>query len=356
LHKPPDCHVDSRPNISFMKTEGHIQDSETEVLFHRPGNVHLERLIPDEDGSTCFRLHPWERAQNQTEMVLRGRPETLEVLAPDARPTFKSRARTTAGTSQNEHATWVNAAQLSMAQGPLKKVVLSSVLNVEVEALDNTDIVRRLALAHPDSFSWAFSNPSMGTWFGSSPEPLLKGQWPHLRTACLAGTRMAHLGDVSDPWTEKEREEQELVTEGALQALHDSGCEGIRTSERQTIQYGPIEHLRTWVDFEAKRPLKEVIRALHPTPAVGGTPRSDALDFISEHESHDRAYYTGWVGMEQGEHLSYFVNLRCAHMRNGVMTAYAGGGITAASNPAAEWAETRNKLRSVLDPIVHWAP
>ncbi len=339
-----------------MTSERHIQDPETEVLFHRPGHLHLERLVPDVTGSMCFRLHPWERAEDQTEMVLRGRTKTEEVLVRDARPSVKSRVRHIDGTDQHDHAAWVKAAQLAMAQGPLKKVVLSSLLNVEVEALDPKDIVRRLALAHPESFSWAFSHPSIGTWFGSSPEPLIKGQWPHLRTACLAGTRMAHMGAVSDPWTEKEREEQDLVTEGALQALHEAGCRGIQTSERQTIQYGPIEHLRTWVDFEATRPLEEVIRALHPTPAVGGTPRPDALQFIAHHESHDRAYYTGWVGMEEGDEVSYFVNLRCAHLRDGIMTAYAGGGITAASNPAAEWAETRNKLRSVLDPIVHWAP
>ena len=339
-----------------MTAERHIQDSATEVWFHRPGNLHLERLIPDEEGSVCFKLHPWERAKDRTEVILWGHPQIEEVLARDARPTLKMRARAIAGTSESEHAAWVSEAQLAMSQGPLKKVVLSSYLNVEVGDLDNVDIVRRLALAHPDSFSWAFSHPTIGTWFGSSPEPLIKGQWPHLRTACLAGTRMAHLGDVSDPWTKKEREEQDLVTEGALQALQDSGCEDIRTSERQTIQYGPIEHLRTWVDFEATRPLEEVIKALHPTPAVGGTPRRDAVQFIDAHETHDRAYYTGWVGMEQGDNLSYFVNLRCAHLRDGVMTAYAGGGITPASNPAAEWAETRNKLRSVLDPIVHWAP
>ncbi len=339
-----------------MMADRHIQNSETEVLFHRPGTPHMERLVPDSEGSMCFRLHPWERAQNQTEMVLQGRPHIEEVLVRDARPSVKSRARKVDGTSQSEHAAWVKAAQQAMSKGPLKKVVLSSVLNVEVEALDTKDVVRRLSLAHPESFSWAFSNPAVGTWFGSSPEPLIKGEWPLLRTACLAGTRMAHMGDVSDPWTEKEREEQELVTEGALQALQDSGCADIRMGERQTIQYGPIEHLRTWVDFEATRPLHEVIRALHPTPAVGGTPRNDALQFIAGHESHDRAYYTGWVGMEEGQDLSYFVNLRCAHLHESTLTAYAGGGITAASNPAAEWAETRNKLRSVLDPIVHWAP
>ncbi|MCH1575752.1 MAG: chorismate-binding protein [Flavobacteriales bacterium] len=339
-----------------MMAERHIQDPETEVLFHRPGNLHMERLVPDGAGSMCFRLHPWERAKDRSELVLRGRPQNEEVLVRDARPSVKSRARKIDGTAQSEHADWIKSAQHAMSEGPLKKVVLSSLLNVEVEGLDTMDIVRRLALAHPESFSWAFSNPEVGTWFGSSPEPLIKGKWPQMRTACLAGTRMAHMGDVSDPWTEKEREEQDLVTEGALQALQQSGCADIRTSERQTIQYGPIEHLRTWVDFEATRPLEEVIQALHPTPAVGGTPRTEALDFISEYETHDRAYYTGWVGMEEGEDLSYFVNLRCAHLRGGIMTAYAGGGITAASNAAAEWAETRNKLRSVLDPIVHWEP
>ena len=104
-----------------MTTERHIQDPETEVLFHRPGHLHLERLVPDVTGSMCFRLHPWERAEDQTEMVLRGRTKTEEVLVRDARPSVKSRVRHIDGTDQHEHAAWVKAAQHAMSQGPPEK-------------------------------------------------------------------------------------------------------------------------------------------------------------------------------------------------------------------------------------------
>jgi isochorismate synthase len=333
----------------------HTDTTGSEVLFHRPGSPVLERMVPDSEGRLVFRLHPWEQARDHRELVFRGRSEVVTNLIVIARPTVKRTARAVDGTRKEDHIDRVIRAQQAISQGPLRKVVLSSQLQVEVAGLEGQDIVQRLALAHPDSFSWTFKHPTIGTWFGSSPEPLVQGQWPELRTACLAGTRMAHLGAVSDPWTSKEQEEQQLVTDGALTALDASACENVRTGDRETIQYGPIEHLRTWIDFKATRPLNEVIKALHPTPAVGGTPRAEALDFIANNEGHDRAYYTGWVGLEEDDDVAYYVNLRCAHLRDGVLTAYAGGGITAASKPAAEWDETRNKLRAVLDPIVHWA-
>ena len=326
-----------------------------DVLFHRPGSPVLERIVPQPGGGVRFHLHPWEQAEDQTVRIIEGRVETVEQLRPDARPTVKVQVKHINGTLKEDHIARVERAREEIASGPLRKVVLSSLLNVAAEGLDALDIVRRLALAHPESFSWTLRHPEIGTWFGSSPEPLVEGQWPRFRTACLAGTRMSHLGEVSDPWTEKEREEQGLVTEGALDALRQSGCVNLEAGKRETIQYGPIEHLRTWINFEATRPMDEVISALHPTPAVGGTPRAQALDFIARHEDHDRAYYTGWVGLEEEQKVEYYVNLRCARLKDDVLTAYAGGGITGASKPVAEWHETRNKLRAVLDPIVHWS-
>ena len=139
----------------------------------------------------------------------------------------------------------------------------------------------------------------------------------------------------------------------AVSPLKSVQCEDIELGERQTVQYGPLEHLRTFVDFSATGRLEDVMAALHPTPAVGGTPRDMALDFISRHEGHDRAYYTGWVGLEEDNRVHYFVNLRCARLEKDIITAFAGGGITAGSDPDAEWRETRSKLRSLIDPIAH---
>ena len=331
------------------------EESPIAVLFHRPGAPTLERLVPDEKGQACFRMHPWVHAQQHSIIEVRGRIEPGASVFGDQRPQIKPNANSLGGTERQSHIQMVTLAKESIATGVLDKVVLSSHLTVGVGPLDAEEVVRRQAQAHPDSFSWMVQHPDIGMWFGSSPEPLVEGHWPQFRTTCLAGTRMTHTGATSDPWTNKEVQEQQYVVDAVLEALQESGCEGVHVGPRETVQYGPIEHLRTIVDFRSTHSVFDVVKALHPTPAVGGTPREAALDFIQQNEGHDRAYYTGWIGLEQGDEVSYFVNLRCAALREDQLTAYAGGGITAGSDPASEWQETRNKLRSVLDPIVHWS-
>lgn len=325
------------------------------VLFHRPGAPTLERLVPDDNGLACFRMHPWEHARQHKAIVVRGHIETGTSVLGEERPRIKPNAIPIRGTERQTHLDRVALGKVSIESGVLQKVVLSSQLTVGIDSLDPEEVVRRQAQAHPDSFSWMIQHPEIGMWFGSSPEPLVQGEWPRFQTACLAGTRMTHTGAQTDPWTPKEIHEQQLVVDAVLASLEDSQCENIHIGARNTVGYGPIEHLRTIVEFSATQPVTEVVNALHPTPAVGGTPRDAALAFIRENEDHDRAFYTGWVGLEQGNEVSYFVNLRCAALQDGELTAYAGGGITAGSDPASEWEETRNKLQSVLDPIVHWS-
>lgn len=324
------------------------------VLFHRPGAATLEKLIPDPNGDACFRMHPWEGAQAHSDVMIRGRIEPGASVFGDQRPRMKPDATTIGGTLRQDHMDRVALAKTRIEAGEFEKVVLSSRLTVGVQILEAEDVVRRQAQAHPDSFSWVVRHPEIGMWFGSSPEPLVEGQRPHFHTACLAGTRMTHTGARTDPWTPKELHEQQLVTDTVLRSLEHSECQNIEVGPRETVQYGPIEHLRTIVKFSATQPVAQVISALHPTPAVGGVPKDAALSFINSHEGHDRAFYTGWVGLEQGDTVSYYVNLRCASLQENHLTAYAGGGITNGSDPAAEWQETRNKLTSVLDPIVHW--
>ena len=325
------------------------------VLFHRPGAPDLERLVPEDGGPAYFRMHPGEGTNQHLDLVIQGRLDSLGPLDAGSDTLARREATTVEGTARQEHVERIGLALQTIAKGPLEKVVLSSRLSVRVDGLELDAIVRQQALAHPDSFSWLLHHEDVGTWFGSSPEPLVEGARPHFRTACLAGTRIARQGADAAPWAEKERHEQQLVTDAVVSALESIHCQGIRLGQRETVQYGPLEHLRTLVDFSATCGLEDIMDALHPTPAVGGTPREVALDFISRHEGHDRAYYTGWVGLEEEEGVHYFVNLRCARLENDIITAFAGGGITAGSDPDDEWQETRNKLRSLLDPIAHWS-
>ena len=93
--------------------------------------------------------------------------------------------------------------------------------------------------------------------------------------------------------------------------------------------------------------MRDVLNAIHPTPAVGGNPLNASLDLIRNLEAHKRSFYCGYLGLEQSDQSSYFVNLRCMQVHSDGCTLYAGGGITAESDPEKEWEETTAKLAVV---------
>jgi isochorismate synthase len=98
--------------------------------------------------------------------------------------------------------------------------------------------------------------------------------------------------------------------------------------------------------------LWEFVDTMHPTPAVAGQPKEDAIRFIKKLEPHDRDYYTGFLGpVNQNVEIDLFVNLRCLKVTPAYLSLYVGGGITLDSDPADEWDETGWKVESLLKII-----
>lgn len=164
----------------------------------------------------------------------------------------------------------------------------------------------------------------------------------------LAGTKTPE-----NSWTEKEIEEQELVTNSIVEGLKNSNCTNLKTDGPNTIKAGKIEHLRTLIscDLKDKKDWTKVVQTLHPTPAVCGIPKLKAMDYIQQLENHDRQFYTGFIGIVKEDKKDLFVNLRCMQHFNGFAKLYLGGGITAPSDEEAEWLETEKKgmtLGSIL--------
>ena len=93
-----------------------------------------------------------------------------------------------------------------------------------------------------------------------------------------------------------------------------------------------------------------IASALHPTPAVCGTPRLYSKHFIESNEGYKREFYTGYIGLMNNElsRSQVYVNLRCMKIEGNIANLYVGGGITADSEPKAEWEETQNKLQTML--------
>ena len=111
---------------------------------------------------------------------------------------------------------------------------------------------------------------------------------------------------------------------------------------------GELIHLKTTIEFiapAAKRLLLAEI--LHPTPAVVGFPKDEAIRFIMDHENYNREIYAGYIGPISKDTMDVFVNIRCMQWRPEYALVYAGAGITLASNANLEWEETENKLRTI---------
>lgn len=160
----------------------------------------------------------------------------------------------------------------------------------------------------------------------------------------LAGTKTP-----KEAWSEKEFEEQLLVTDTILKGLQDSQCQNIVIDGPQTIQAGNIEHLLTSIeaDLAHKNDWTPVLKNLHPTPAVCGIPTEKAKVFIPELENYDREFYTGFIGIMNESRKDFYVNLRCMQLFDKSAKLYVGGGITAQSNGEAEWNETERKAETM---------
>lgn len=270
---------------------------------------------------------------------------------------------------KERHMTLVQKGIDAIKNAEMKKVVLSRKQNMHTNK-SIEQLFPQLLQNYPDAFVYCWYHPKIGLWVGATPETLVSIDNRQLKTMSLAGTQT--FGDTKAvQWGAKELEEQHMVTQTIVSRLEPL-LGALNVSPVQTHQAGSLLHLKTnisgAVDLTSVS-LKNIVEALHPTPAVCGLPKERAKDFILKNELYDREYYTGFLGelnikvartrarnRRNVENLAYssvtknthlFVNLRCMQLREDIASIYVGGGITAASNPAAEWQETVNKLSTM---------
>ncbi len=238
----------------------------------------------------------------------------------------------------------------AMKRGEIGKAVLSRTVTVERPALSDADIFCCLSEKYPTAFVNWVHIPGVGKWMGATPETLLDYNGERLETMALAGTRPA--GSVGD-WGEKEKEEQQIVTD-YIYNLFREFAPNAELGERFTRRAGQVEHLCTPIRAKGnfdRETLGRLVAALHPTPAVGGFPKAEALRLIQQVEKHDRKYYSGYCGPVTENGVRLFVNLRCMELDDHHLRLYVGGGLTAQSQPESEWQETEAKAQTLLSVI-----
>jgi len=252
------------------------------------------------------------------------------------------------------HENLVHQGIKTIQSGSLQKVVLSRKEEISLSGgIDGLQLFDRLLQSYPNAFVYYWFHPKVGTWLGATPETLLKIKDQTLATMALAGTQ-PYQKNKQVVWKSKEIEEQQMVAQFISRELSNK-VKTITTSETYTHRAGSLLHLRTDITANLdiqKFNLQDILTVLHPTPAVCGVPKKEAMDFIKKQEGYDRKFYTGFLGEYtiKNNRLSsadLFVNLRCMEVKNDLAFLYVGGGITKDSIVEKEWEETVNKTATM---------
>ena len=251
----------------------------------------------------------------------------------------------------------VDEAVAAIKAGSMQKVVLARSVVVRADAaFEAFDLVSVLRDRYPECrvFGWQEGD---ATFIGASPELLVVREDHHFHLAPLAGSAARGADPEEDRrlgdellGSAKNRFEHALVVDDAVQRLRPLTNSMERPPGPVLHKFATVQHLATPISGTTDARLLTLADALYPTPAVGGTPRAEALAFIDKMEGIERGWYSGGVGWAGASGIGEIaLGLRSALIRGTQAIAYAGNGIVADSDPVAELEETRLKLRPMLE-------
>jgi menaquinone-specific isochorismate synthase len=253
----------------------------------------------------------------------------------------------------------IDAALAKFTQLDLDKIVLArrSILTF-THNIQPQSLLQFLQPNNPHSYHFCFQINHTTAFIGTSPERLYYRQDRFLQTEAIAGTR--HRGKSAQLDLElsedlrnspKDCHEHQLVVNN-LQAILTELCDAVTIDRELTIlKLNKVQHLYTQCHGTLKADLTDadILPKLHPTPAVGGFPRPQALNLIQELEPFPRGWYAapvGWVGADDAE---FAVAIRSGLIDRNRLLLFAGAGIVRGSQPEEEWAEIENKIRHFTD-------
>lgn len=248
----------------------------------------------------------------------------------------------------------VAAAAERIRTGSLRKVVLARDLQVSTqEPINVIAALKTLAARDPDCYVFACAG-----LIGATPELLIQREGGQVRSQVIAGTTARGFGPAEDAAVSavlaasaKEAEEHRYAAESVSQTLAPLCGDLVVDVTPSVIQLADTHHLATAIrgTLAVEASALKLAGLLHPTAAVCGTPPGTAMDLIRELESMDRGRYAGPVGwMDAHGDGDWGLALHCGQIDGSRARLFAGCGIVAGSDPAAELAEAEVKFRPML--------
>lgn len=261
--------------------------------------------------------------------------------------------------------TWcrlVAKAVQTMQETPMKKIVLARARSLIFQRqLSSHALLRVLSEKQKGTCIFCLEKGS-AAFIGATPERLIKKNGRSIESACLAGSaargKTQHEDDLLGKWLlndGKNLKEHQYVVESVRAALNTL-CTSLSIPKRPVLMKNKnIQHLYTPVKGRCKSAtsLIDLVARLHPTPALGGLPKKDAMAWIRTHEAMDRGFYAspiGWV--DAGDHGEFDVGIRAALLRGNEAVLFAGCGVLTDSDPIQEYQETDVKFQPMQHALI----
>jgi menaquinone-specific isochorismate synthase len=333
-------------------------------LFHVP----VFELEGEGSGDAWLRVRTLADpgAGQETFVRLRRRAEALRAeLTALGDGATRAAARVAGRGAATDRAGWEEAVRTSLAAirgGRVSKAVLARTLDIELDGvIDPVDLVSHLSSVNRGSYVFLFEPTPGSAIVGAAPETVATLRDGVFHATAVAGS--IRRGETAREQaelaarllaSEKDRVEQRIALDDMVARL-GTVAHQIRTDPQpHVLTLARIQHLET--EIRASVPpdvgVLDLLRLLHPTPAVCGLPRDAAMAFLGEEEPFERGWYAGPVGFFDAEGNGIFVPA----LRMGVATGsgwrlFAGAGIVEGSVPALEWEETAIKFEPMLEAL-----
>ncbi|MEW9677069.1 isochorismate synthase [Lentibacillus sp. L22] len=255
----------------------------------------------------------------------------------------------------------VRQATEEIKQQHAEKIVLAREMRLTFsKQVEVTPVLDKLLSSQTNSYVFAFEHGD-DCFVGATPERLVKLEQEQLLSTCLAGTAPRGTTPVQDKeigrtllQDTKNREEHDFVVKMIGNAIKPY-CSRVDIPNNPVIYpLKNLQHLYTPVKATLKQghSIFEIVKALHPTPALGGVPREKSLTFIREHELLERGWYGAPVGwLDSNRNGEFAVAIRSGLVQGNEASIFAGCGVVKDSDPEAEYEETLIKFTPMLSVL-----
>ncbi len=281
--------------------------------------------------------------------------QLAEPLSEQVLPHLMSR---TQNPLENEWVDMVQSALYAIESQEFDKIVLSSKSILEfAEEINPLDLLQQILKKNGRSFHFAFQFQNGYAFIGMTPECLFQRHGDRLYSEAIASTRQRGATPEEDEalqqemrLSDKDLREHRWVKKMILDRLQPF-CQSIETTANETVlKLSHVQHLFSQFSAELKPSVynEQLLKALHPTPAVGGYPKQKAIQRIAQLEPFDRGWYAAPVGWVSRDEAEFAVAIRSALVHKNNLHIFAGSGIVQGSDPQKEWEENRNKAQNFL--------